>query len=440
MLRVILIYSNTSHVIVYRNLVSLDVFVYPIQIHLMLLFIYKDVLPPEHRPAIQIHLMLLFIVYGVADCSSVRGFKYISCYCLSTFWHPLRRTLFTFKYISCYCLSRIPASSLSYGEIQNTSQVIFYPCTGDLFWNFKQFKYISCYCLSHPPAHGSGQGQIQIHLMLLFIVEFVRGFHSWHLIQIHLMLLFISGGTCRNENCRAFKYISCYCLSICQKFFRSLPINSNTSHVIVYLIGRNKSVHVTVFKYISCYCLSISTVFQNTVGVNSNTSHVIVYQPLRHTMWWHLSYSNTSHVIVYRGRSMNAALTISNSNTSHVIVYRINGRYERTKKQFKYISCYCLSSANYHSRPPLWWFKYISCYCLSWFGYQSTWIVSIQIHLMLLFIRILPSPLLCRHRIQIHLMLLFIPICRQIASTKPYSNTSHVIVYLVGQLHDQIEE
>ena len=119
--------------------------------------------------------------------------------------------------------------------------------------------------------------QIQIHLMLLFIVlnsvdstlaEYSNTSHvivypGWiyykpagRIIQIHLMLLFIIAIVPLLPGLPVFKYISCYCLSLLPSLLHSPPQDSNTSHVIVYLVeGRNQEAYVE-FKYISCYCLS----------------------------------------------------------------------------------------------------------------------------------------------------------------------------------------
>ena len=75
-------------------------------------------------------------------------------------------------------------------------------------------------------------------------------------IQIHLMLLFIIAIVPLLPGLPVFKYISCYCLSLLPSLLHSPPQDSNTSHVIVYLVeGRNQEAYVE-FKYISCYCLS----------------------------------------------------------------------------------------------------------------------------------------------------------------------------------------
>ena len=119
---------------------------------------------------IQIHLMLLFIHPMSSGYIAKRGFKYISCYCLSFHRLLCLYNVIPFKYISCYCLSNY------LNCIYNTNN---------------SFKYISCYCL------------------------------SFYLINFLLVLAL-------------FKYISCYCLSFSSLLWVARLTHSNTSHVIVY--------------------------------------------------------------------------------------------------------------------------------------------------------------------------------------------------------------
>ena len=97
-----------------------------------------------------------------------------------------------------------------------------------------EFQYISCYCLS---------GSVRIHRSLMVI-------------SIHLMLLFIGDFVWHRTAAVEFQYISCYCLS----YFKI-----------------STAVMVAEFQYISCYCLS--KMVCNICGVdnNFNTSHVTVY-------------------------------------------------------------------------------------------------------------------------------------------------------------------
>ena len=99
--------------------------------------------------------------------------------------------------------------------------------------------------------------------------------------------------------------------------------------------------------------------------LDSNTSHVIVYLQDGFQVLVGFRNSNTSHVIVYRECTRSTSFPHRNSNTSHVIVYPPgleragSGRriqihlmllfiidslpVKRIRQVFKYISCYCLS-------------------------------------------------------------------------------------------------
>ena len=161
-------------------------------------------------------------------------------------------------------------------------------------------------------------------------------------IQIHLMLLFIYCQDGRAEGRRKFKYISCYCLSVCRGRQAFASQNSNTSHVIVYLLH------------------SVLLACDMRIQIHLMLLFICMLEQSQ----LHLVYSNTSHVIVYRGPSsglekcrkfkyiscyclsyrLNKVLKQEkHSNTSHVIVYRILEWLRGNIMEFKYISCYCLS-------------------------------------------------------------------------------------------------
>ena len=140
-----------------------------------------------------------------------------------------------FKYISCYCLSDPRHYGSRQRDDSNTSHVIVYPRSHGI--PFRSLRYSNT---SHVivyrfiPISTPCSTPIQIHLMLLFIpypplinfgIVYSNTSHVivyptdasllpfWKEIQIHLMLLFIrAAGACGNPQ-RAFKYISCYCLS-----------------------------------------------------------------------------------------------------------------------------------------------------------------------------------------------------------------------------------
>ena len=150
--------------------------------------------------------------------------------------------------------------------------------------------------------------------------------------------------------------------------FATLSSNSNTSHVIIYLLPLVKGQDPLSFKYISCYYLSLLSLQDIWRKMYSNTSHVIIYRLLDTDYEWdgeefkyiscyylstlipkrpkHLPHSNTSHVIIYRRKNtlLWNVLYIQihlmllfiwmitlfchkaiYSNTSHVIIYRTRG-------------------------------------------------------------------------------------------------------------------
>ena len=59
---------------------------------------------------------------------------------------------------------------------------------------------------------------------------------------------------------------------------------------------------------------------------------------------------------------------------------------------FQYISCYCLSYCPSRRSLIFYEFQYISCYCLSFCFYFPVHFQNISIHLMLLFILLVPTP------------------------------------------------
>ena len=125
--------------------------------------------------------------------------------------------------------------------------------------------------------------------------------------------------------------------------FATLSSNSNTSHVIIYLLPLVKGQDPLSFKYISCYYLSLLSL-----------------QDI-----WRKMYSNTSHVIIYR---------------------LLDTDYEWDGEEFKYISCYYLSKKKKttNSRQSYSNTSHVIIYqCLAMF---VLYISDIQIHLMLLFI------------------------------------------------------
>ena len=177
--------------------------------------------------------------------------------------------------------------------------------------------------------------------MLLFIALFAEGLlsenysNTSHVIVYpvpHSVFLRVS----------AFKYISCYCLSILLIIVVVLKLYSNTSHVIVYLFEQLMAPALTEFKYISCYCLS------------GRTCEIESFKKIQiHLMLLFISSGDSAQIgstfkyisCYCLSSGLNEYIaSCRNSNTSHVIVYqKANGFLEKQKNPFKYISCYCLS-------------------------------------------------------------------------------------------------
>ena len=204
-----------------------------------------------------------------------------------------------------------------------------------------------------------------------------------------------------------FKYISCYCLSIfpiraesragnIQRSFRYclsiFPIrgpvfqnNSNTSHVIVYLYRPVGVLHVCQFKYISCYCLSFRPV-PGRVCTSIQIHLMLLFILDGKTCPICRGYSNTSHVIVYPGSQ--PGWEVCSCIQIHLMLLFISPQPHRSLKntsiQIHLMLLFIPSVRNQAAAKGQ--FKYISCYCLSSTNSISILSNSIQIHLMLLFI------------------------------------------------------
>ena len=74
---------NTSHVTLYQ----------------------KAIQKQKHRKRVSIHLMLLFIEKNIINKDLGIMFQYISCYSLSNLDGAISDSVFLFQYISCYSLS-----------------------------------------------------------------------------------------------------------------------------------------------------------------------------------------------------------------------------------------------------------------------------------------------------------------------------------------------
>ena len=161
----------------------------------------------------------------------------------------------------------------------------------------------------------------------------------------------------------------------------------NTSHVTLYRFRKIFHKRKSQFQYISCYSLSIVLHCLQFRIPRFNTSHVTLY--LRCSWFW----INLNVVSI------------------HLMLLFINdkGKFNGSKKQFQYISCYSLSlqAAPLSSEYPCFntshvtlyllipespvfvrSFQYISCYSLSLFCSGAPYLAVVSIHLMLLFIGI----------------------------------------------------
>ena len=117
---------NTSHVTLYRRDVGTWTWGWCVSIHLMLLFIGKELGYGSSGMWVSIHLMLLFII------SKQRN----------------RTCEILFQYISCYSLSEMHRVDRKLSRGFNTSHVTLYLRGGGSLWTFSV---------------------VSIHLMLLFI-------------------------------------------------------------------------------------------------------------------------------------------------------------------------------------------------------------------------------------------------------------------------------
>ena len=266
------------------------------------------------------------------------------------------------------------------------------------------------------------------------------------------MLFFILGWFVLASLLIKFKYISCYSLSLRRRLL--VHVSLIQIHLMLFFI----CIFYCIYSVLSCIQIHLMLFFiplEEDVFVfvsHSNTSHVILYQ----------KYFRTEHIL----RRIQIHLMLFFIKTS--LMYHLCGM------QFKYISCYSLSSFIFLPAPSYSAFKYISCYSLSrqkegnhgrgdiqihlmlffiplyrqasavqghiqihlmlFFILFHFFLIPsytpIQIHLMLFFIDILQAIYKRRNLIQIHLMLFFIYMHNYCIDLLWYSNTSHVILYL----------
>ena len=106
---------------------------------------------------------------------------------------------------------------------------------------------------------------------------------------------------CRKSFCfRIFKYISCYSLSESAKRFKRWV--TRFKYISCYSLSfewGSRTDSRREFKYISCYSLSMQAGLISDSEFDSNTSHVILYRLNFEIQRQSRYHSNTSHVILY---------------------------------------------------------------------------------------------------------------------------------------------
>ncbi len=144
--------------------------------------------------------MLLFIPgYRWTSRASIL-FQYISCYSLSNLLIMKRYCKNMFQYISCYSLSM---TSKHYKYFQ------------------PKFQYISCYSLSRKYPWGNQREiGVSIHLMLLFILRQKTTDRTDGCFNTSHVTLY-RRWTFQNRWQWTFQYISCYSLSVYQRYYNS---------------------------------------------------------------------------------------------------------------------------------------------------------------------------------------------------------------------------
>ena len=121
--------------------------------------------------------------------------------------------------------------------------------------------------------------------------------------------------------------------------------------------------------------------------INSNTSHVLIYpahQSAHLLLWQH---SNTSHVLIYHQAMPELNIAIEFKYISCSYLSYAETAMQMQQLQFKYISCSYLSVKFTPFHPLRYVFKYISCSYLSSPVKIASRSAIIQIHLMFLFIQ-----------------------------------------------------
>ena len=113
--------------------------------------------------------------------------------------------------------------------------------------------------------------------MLFFIIFWLKvwvAFCAFKYISCYSLSIDLISGL---ANTNIFKYISCYSLSYHLRLCPLETLHLNTSHVILYPGRSPLHGQLPAFKYISCYSLSFLSPSCCWCSSHLNTSHVILY-------------------------------------------------------------------------------------------------------------------------------------------------------------------
>ena len=211
------------------------------------------------------------------------------------------------------------------------------------------------------------------------------------------MLLFIIVRTIEKDRVCGFKYISCYCLSDLDNISSFGRKDSNTSHVIVYLCIPAE------VKTLSDIQIHLMLLFIRIRGLCFGKRIRIQIHLMLLFIW------------LFPGASRAPGMIQIHLMLLFIPAARSLQRYG---KEFKYISCYCLSQCRIHHRR----------------GFR------IQIHLMLLFIRLDYPEYQVDHQFKYISCYCLSNVRKYDCYSTGHSNTSHVIVYQRNLAKETLEQ
>ena len=133
------------------------------------------------------------------------------------FWRSFIDVIILFKYIPCFYLSLQKNQKKRSWKYSNTSHVFIYPLIG---------------------SRSIARKLIQIHPMFLFI-DRIRKQERERILFKYIPCFYLSTavGAIRYQR-TSFKYIPCFYLSTTDLCAAKILMNSNTSHVFIYLVHR----------------------------------------------------------------------------------------------------------------------------------------------------------------------------------------------------------